>query len=226
MNGFYKYWSRRETLGFLGGWLLAGCNQASSSPAPSAPSETTPLANRIQSAAGSELPEGIASIFQETSDPDAVLTALMPAVVDALQCDRCFIFIRDPQRQRTRITHGYSRETRWSTMVQTGWSLESPNLNSKDPLTLSAYQSPEAKFIDDIETAPPGSLDIQLERSVFGHRALVHAPIYNDAEFYGILEPCVFDIPRRWAESDRELIQNLQLVLGSWIVRYLQDFIW
>lgn len=221
MKRFYKYWSRRETLGFLVGWLVTSCQQASSSsPVPSAPSATTPLADK--SAAGSALPDNIASIFQETSDPDAVLTALMPAVVDALQCDRCFMFIRDPQRQRTRITHGYSREARWPTMVQTGWSRESSNLNSKDPLTLSAYQSPEAKFIDDIETAPPGTLDIQLERSVFGHRALVHAPIYNDGEFYGILEPCVFDVSRRWAARDRELIQNLQRVLGSWIVRYLQ----
>ncbi|MGJ3246943.1 MAG: GAF domain-containing protein [Elainellaceae cyanobacterium] len=170
-----------------------------------------------------ELPGEIATILQDSSDPDIAFTALMPALVEVLQCDRCFLFIRDPQRQRTRITHGYSREPRWPTMVQADWSRESPDLNAKDPLTLSAYQSPEAHFIEDIETAPAGMLDVNLERSVFGHRALIHAPIYADAEFYGVLEPCVFETPRVWSEGDRRLIQNLQQVLGAWVIRYLQS---
>ena len=233
------YWSRRKTLrtlslwgGLTGGLLATGCMRSpllnpetAISPRETPSPDADPLQTNELAAAAvsfSNLPDPVAAVLQNDADPNAAFTALMPTIVETLQCDRCFLFIRDPQRQRTRITDGYSREARWPTMVQTGWSREPSNLNSKDPLTLSAYQSPEAKFIDDIATAPPGSLDIQLERSVFGHRALIHAPIYNDGEFYGILEPCVFDVPRRWTESDRDLIQNLQRVLGSWIVRYLQ----
>ncbi len=226
-------WSRRETLSLLlgggGSWWVKGCVQAPSGQRES-PSQKqaidTPQENKVQAinnVSTGELPDSIAAVFQDTSNLDAVFTALMPAVVDVLQCDRCFLFIRDPQQKRTRITHGYSRDSRWPTMVQANWNRESPSLNAKDPLTLSAYQSPEAHFIEDIETAPPGTLDINLERSVFGHRALVHAPIYADAEFCGILEPCVFETPRLWTDSDRTLIQNLQQVLGSWIIRYLQS---
>ncbi len=208
MNVTNKNWSRRNTLilmgGAMGSWLSLNNTQSI---------EDLP----------SELPDSIAEILLNTSDPDTVLTVLMPAVVDVLQCDRCFLYIRDPQQQRTRITHGYSREARWPTMVQTNWSPEPSDLNTKDPLTLSAYQSSEAHFIEDIEAASPGTLDINLERSVFGHRALIHAPIYSDDEFYGILEPCVFEVPRRWTDQDRVIIQALQHVLGIWIIRYLQS---
>lgn len=233
------HWSRRKTLrtlsllgGFTGGWLATSCIQspllkpntvASPHETPSPDSDPLQIAElAADTVSPPNLPDAVAAVLQHGADPNAALTTLMSTMVETLQCDRCFLFIRDPQRQRTRITHGYSRDARWPTMVQTGWSRESPNLNSKDPLTLSAYHSSEAKFIEDIETAPPGTLDLQLERSVFGHRALIHAPIYADNEFYGILEPCVFDVPRRWTDRDRTLIQTLQSVLGSWVVRYLQ----
>jgi len=233
MNQKQAYWFRREILslfgGFAGSLFFGGCTRSRAIiettlalsdepqlPNPSEDSEDSPPV---------DLPDSITTILQDNQAPDAVFTALMPAVVDILQCDRCFLFIRDPQRQRTRITHGYSRASRWPTMVQSDWSQESPDLNANDPLTLSAYESPEAHFIEDIETAPPGTLDINLERSVFGHRALIHAPIYHDEEFYGVLEPCVFDAPRQWTEGDRTLIQGLQQVLGTWVFRYLQQIV-
>lgn len=224
-------WSRREILSLLSGFasslIMGGCSRSRSivDTLPAASSEPRVPDTSTSSADLStvDLPDSIAAIFQENQDPDAVFIALMSAVVDELRCDRCFLFIRDPQRQRTRITHGYSRESRWSTMVQSDWSQESPDLNANDPLTLSAYRSSEAHFIEDIETAPPGTLDINLERSVFGHRALVHAPIYSEGEFYGVLEPCVFETPRYWTEGDRILIHGLQKILGIWVVRYLQQ---
>ena len=233
MTAKQPYWPRRKTLsllrGFAGSCFVASCmpspmakqvTEVSSPDRPSPDASTSPIAEPPASIA--ELPDAVAAIVQNDADPDAMFTTLMPAIVETLQCDRCFLFIRDPHRRRTRITHGYSRENRWPTMIQPGWSREPRSLDSKDPLTLSAYRSPEPKFIIDIETAPPGTLDIQLERSFFGHRALIHAPIYADTEFYGILEPCVFDVPRDWTDRDRNLIQNLQQVLGSWIIRYLQ----
>lgn len=234
-------WSRRKFLvclgGFSGGIILSNCGKPDlsthSAPLPpdakNSPSTFSQIvsddgtSNVLEESPTVDLPPTIEIIFRDGDDPDRVFLNLMPAVVDELQCDRTFLYIRDPQRQRTRITHGYSRDNRWPTMVQSGWSAESPSLNSKDPLTASAYQSPEAKFIDDIETASPGTLDLAMERAVFGHRALVHAPIYYEDEFYGILEPCVFDEPRIWTERDRNLIAGLQQVLGRWVYLYLQQ---
>ncbi|NEQ55829.1 MAG: GAF domain-containing protein [Leptolyngbya sp. SIO3F4] len=222
--------SRRSLLlfsgGLVGGWLISSCRQATSTPQKtifiSKPKSPISKQQTTEHTADS-LPIEIATIFQSGQTPNNVFTELMPAVVEALQCDRTFLYIRDPQRQRTSITHGYSRDNRWPTMVQSGWSDESPSLNAKDPLTASAYKSPEAKFIDDIETAAPDTLDLAMERAIFGHRALVHAPIYYEGIFYGIVEPCVFDKPRIWSERDLTLITTLQSQLGSWIVRYLAN---
>lgn len=231
MNQRQVSWSRRETLSLFGGFMssliIGGCTRTRSLaevPLASPDEKQSPNTQRgSENSSTVGLPDSIAALFQENQNPDAVFMALMSAVVDELRCDRCFLFIRDPQRQRTRITHGYSRESRWPTMVQSDWSQESPDLNANDPLTLSAYQSSEIHFIEDIETVPPGTLDINLERSVFRHRALVHAPIYYEGEFYGVLEPCVFETPRYWTEGNRTLIHRLQEVLGTWVVRYLQQ---
>ena len=212
--------------GLVSGWLMSSCRQATSTPQTTdviAKLESSTLKQQTTEDTNDSLPTDIADILQSGQTPDAVFTKLMPVIVEILECDRIFLYIRDPQRQRTSITHGYSRDSRWSTMVQSGWSPESPSLNAKDPLTASAYKSPEAKFIDDIETAAPDTLDLAMERAIFGHRALVHAPIYYENTFYGILEPCVFDIPRIWSERDRTLIEALQSHLGSWVVRYLAN---
>lgn len=230
MNQKQAYWFRREILslfgGLVGSLLFGSCTRSRAiveTTLASSDESQLPKPKDSEDLSTLDLPDSITAVLQDNQDPDAVFTALMPAVVDILQCDRCFLFIRDPQRQRIRITHGYSRESRWPTMVQSDWSQESPELNANDPLTLSAYESPEAHFIEDIETASQGTLDINLERSVFGHRALVHAPIYYDEEFYGVLEPCVFETPRQWTEDDRTLIQGLQQALGTWVFRYLQQ---
>ncbi|MEO0802097.1 MAG: GAF domain-containing protein [Cyanobacteria bacterium J06642_2] len=229
-----RLWLRRRALSLLGGFVgsaitgsLPRSESAIAKPARSADAErrqSSALASAELSQAG--LPVALQAVFEQNHAPDALFVALMPAVVDALQCDRCFLFLRDPQRQLTRITHGYSRYPRRPTMVQTRWNRDSPDLNAKDPLTASAYRSPEAHFIEDIETAAPGTLNLTLERSVFGHRALVHAPIYHQAMFYGVLEPCMFDVPRVWTERDREIILALQQVLGEPVVRYLRDRKW
>ncbi|MEO1025437.1 MAG: hypothetical protein AAFX07_07760 [Pseudomonadota bacterium] len=53
-------------------------------------------------------------------------------------------------------------------------------------------------------------LNREIERRVFGHRALVHAPLYFRGAFYGILETAMKDQPRAWNDADRALIQWLQ----------------
>lgn len=47
-------------------------------------------------------------------------------------------------------------------------------------------------FVDDVETAGAEVVNLPYEREVFGHRTLIHAPVYQNGQLYGILEPCVF----------------------------------
>ncbi|PZD70734.1 hypothetical protein C1752_09743 [Acaryochloris thomasi RCC1774] len=222
-------WSRRETLGLLrgvvGSLTIGSCARTkliAQPPSRQGSFHPQTTSSAMPEAASPDLPQSLTAALQNSRDPNSVLTALMPVVVKELRCDRCFLFVRAPLQRLTRITHGYSRETRWPTMVQSTWSPESQALNQKDPLTASAYRSSQAHFIGDIESAPTGTLDLALERSVFRHRALIHAPIYQGNVFYGILEPCVFETPRIWTRRDRKITTELQERLGPWIVRYLQ----
>lgn len=156
------------------------------------------------------VPARIAQIFDATHTPDAALSALMPAVVEALGTDRCFVYMRDPVRRRVAFTHGYSRLPDWRSFDGGPWQAEPDPARIGEPMLKKAFTDPTALFIEDIETAPAGVLNAALERGYFGHRALVHAPIYHQRAFYGILETAVRDRPRVWSTADRALIEWLQ----------------
>jgi hypothetical protein len=85
-----------------------------------------------------------------------------------------------------------------------------------------AFRTPEAVFVDDIETAGPDVLDLDYEQQHFGHRALIHAPIYWQGKLYGILEPCVFDKPHHWTDADREITAWTQEKIAPLVVEYLR----
>lgn len=96
---------------------------------------------------------------------------------------------------------------------------------AKDPLMAIAFRTPEAVFVEDIETAGAEVLNLDYEREGFGHRALIHAPIYYDGELYGILEPCVFGQPRAWTERDRQITALVQEKVGNLIPDLLPDLL-
>jgi len=45
-------------------------------------------------------------------------------------------------------------------------------------------------FVEDILTASSETLNL-FEQKQFRHRALIHAPIYQDGQLFGIIEPCI-----------------------------------
>ena len=76
--------------GLVGGWVESSCHQATSKPKPlGVITKTESSAPRQQTTEQTDnsLPIAIATIFQSGQTPDAVFTELMPAVVDALQCE-------------------------------------------------------------------------------------------------------------------------------------------
>lgn len=152
----------------------------------------------------------IEQIFAETLTPDEALSRLMPAIVAAMNTDRCFIYMRDPRRRKTAFTHGYSRLPDWRSFNGGAWGDEPNPETLSEPMLKKAFSDPTPLFIEDIETAPPGTLNVGLERGFFGHRALVHAPIYHKGIFYGVLETAVRDAPRTWTQEDRDLIKSLR----------------
>jgi GAF domain-containing protein len=160
------------------------------------------------------------TIFAVQSDPNLVFTALMPALCEVLQCDRCFLYLRNPKTNRGVITHCYSRRSEFADLTGSTFIEEDA---AKDPLMAMAFRTSEAVFVNDIETAGAEVVNVVYEREIFGHRALIHAPIYYQDQLYGILEPCVFGQPREWTSHDRSLIHLVQQRSATFALKYLQQ---
>jgi GAF domain-containing protein len=101
--------------------------------------------------------------------------------------------------------------------------IEEGDIAAKDPLMAIAFRTPEAVFVEDIETAGPNIVNLGYERKEFGHRALIHAPICYENSLFGILEPCVFETPRVWTEGDRKVISEIQEKLGPLVAVYVRQ---
>ena len=157
-------------------------------------------------------------------DLDERLTALMPLLCRELDCDRCALFLRDPETLLSRMTHAWARAPEFELAREDrGWTPQSPTLVEDDPMFAEALVNPEALYIEDIETADPALVNAPYEREHFGHRALVHAPLFHEGAMYGILEPCVFGEPRIWTVSNRETVSGVQRALAPLAARYVAE---
>jgi GAF domain-containing protein len=162
-------------------------------------------------------------IFAIEQDPNVIFTALMSALCETLSCDRCFLYLRNPRTSKGAITHCYSRSPEFADLTGLTF-IEEGEIAANDPLMALAFRTPEAVFVDDIETASEAVVNVVYEQEAFGHRALIHAPIYHQGQLYGILEPCVFKHPREWTSYDRSIIYFAQQRSGSVAFKYFQQY--
>ena len=153
------------------------------------------------------VPAELKAVFEADTADDAKMGDLMKVLCDVLDCDRCLLFLRDPDSRKSRCTHGYETDPSYALdRPDDGWATEPENLVSDDPMFAEAMHNPEALYIDNIETASPDLVNAAYEREHFKHQALVHAPLQQDGKLYGILEPCTIAAPRQWTDADRETI--------------------
>jgi GAF domain-containing protein len=164
--------------------------------------------------------DAFAQQFNEITDPDTLFRKLMPALCQMLDCDRCFLYLRDPVRRQGQITHCYSRSSNFPDLTGST-SIEADDIETVDPLMAIAFRTPEPVFVEDIETAGAEIVNLDYERKAFGHRALIHVPLYWQGKLYGILEPCVFDAPRAWTADNRAVIAWLQEKLAPFAFAYV-----
>lgn len=167
------------------------------------------------------LPTILEKILSESSGPDAVFSALMPALCEVLQCDRCFLYLRNPQTCVGKITHCWVQDSKWQDLTGSDWIKET-ELVENDPLMAIAFRTSEAVFVKDILTASSETLNLAFEQEYFGHRALIHAPIYQDGQVFGIVEPCIFETSRVWTEQERFIIATVQDKIGPLAAAYVE----
>lgn len=178
------------------------------------------VTNHYYSMNQNTLPQALQDVFKLHSQPEALFAALLPAVCETLQTDRCFLELRNPQtRMHQNIC--WRRNPDLPDTSTKGWQPEQ-EWEQEDPMFAAALRLEDSIFVEDVETAEPTVLNREFERKYFGHRALIHAHICQDQQLWGILQPCIFGHPRKWSDFDRSVIDQLTNALTPIVVRYVQ----
>ncbi|XGV96836.1 MAG: GAF domain-containing protein [Leptolyngbya sp. BL-A-14] len=169
------------------------------------------------------LPPAIASLLTASSTPEALFDALMPALGAFLDCDRCFLYLRDPATRLGRVAFCWKRHPDIPTVYDQDWKLEPADLPDRDPMFAAALRTDPSIFVEDVETASPQVLNRQFEQESFGHRALIHAHLCHDKQLWGVLQPCVFDHSRKWTPAEREVIAQIVPAITPKAIAYTHE---
>ncbi len=168
------------------------------------------------------LPDTILSILDKNSEPDSTFAVMLPALGEVLKCDRCFLYLRNPQTKVGKVAYCWRRHPEIPEVINSKWELEPESLPKEDPLFAAALRTYPSVYVEDVETANPEVVNKQFEHQQFGHRALIHAHLCQDGQLWGILQPCVFGKKRIWSEFDRAVITQLESKLTPLAVTYVK----
>ncbi|MCL1463962.1 GAF domain-containing protein [Argonema galeatum] len=168
------------------------------------------------------LPTVLEKILSDSSTPDAVFSALLPALGEVLKCDRIFLYLYNPQKQLGKVAYCWRRSPEYPDVTEFNWKKEPASLPLEDPLFAAALRTEPSVFVEDVETASPKVVNKDFEQKNFGHRALVHAHLCQDGLLWGILQPCVFGQPRVWTEFDRFVIATITEKIAPLAVTYIK----
>jgi GAF domain-containing protein len=167
------------------------------------------------------LPQVEAQISIHDQTPEAIFPLLVRAVGEQLNCDRVFLYLRNPHTQIGKVAYCWCRNSTYPDMTNLEWKKEPASLAREDPLFAAALRAEPSIFVEDVETANPEIVNKDFEAKEFGHRALIHAHLCSDGLLWGILQPCVFDRPRVWTYVDRELIAAVTEKVAPLAVAYV-----
>ncbi|MBW4459211.1 MAG: GAF domain-containing protein [Nodosilinea sp. WJT8-NPBG4] len=140
-----------------------------------------------------------------------------------LQCDRVFLYLRSPDTQIGRVPFCWKERPSVPTIYDPAWKPEDPALAKDDPMFAAALKAQPSIFVEDVETAGPEVLNREFEHQTFGHRALIHAHLCSEQTLWGILQACVFEEPRVWSQSDRQLIEQAVTQLTPFAIDYVKS---
>lgn len=168
------------------------------------------------------LPPELETILATEREPDAMFSALLPALCEVLQCDRCFLYLRNPDTKMGKTPYCHLRNPQVPDVSTAEWEKEPESLPQEDPLFAAALRTDDSVFVEDVETASPDVVNVEFERKNFGHRALIHAHLCQDGMLWGILQPAIFGQPRVWTEFDHAVIDQLTEKLTPYAVAYVQ----
>ena len=167
------------------------------------------------------LPSSIVSVLNTLPNPDVLFKALLPEVGAYLDCDRCFLYLREPSTGLGKVPFCWVGNGNIPMVYDKGWKLDSPSLPDRDPMFAAALRTEPSIIVEDVETTSPDILNKQFERETFGHRALIHAHICYEVKLWGVLQPSVFGRPRQWTQLEQAAIAQLVQVITPSVIAYV-----
>lgn len=170
------------------------------------------------------LPHSIVNILNTSLNPDVLFKALLPELGSYLDCDRCFLYLREPSTGLGKVPFCWVRNDNIPMLDDEGWNLDSPSLPDRDPMFAAALRTEPSIIVEDVETANPNILNKQFERETFGHRALIHAHICSKGQLWGVLQPSVFGHPRHWTELEQAAIEQLVQAITPFVIVYVMSY--
>jgi len=165
----------------------------------------------------------IDELVRAGGSPADKLSGMVESVGKALNADRCFLYVRQPDqgRGRTAFCWRKNKDIPDKNTIQPNWQADTDELPAEDPLIRAGLAMKPSVYVDDVETAGSEVLNRQFERETFGHRALIHAHIQQDNKLWGILQPCMFGGPRHWTDEEKTQIEailpRLQPVIEAYV---------
>ena len=161
------------------------------------------------------------TLFTQYREPESLFSVLLPVICEVLQTDRCFLLVRNPITRMHRV-FCWRRCPEMPDVSTPDWQPEQ-EWEKDDPMFAAALQAAPSIFVEDVETASPAVLNPEFERKNLGHRSLIHAHLCQNHQLWGILQPCLFDAPRVWTDTDRSIIANLLEELTPIVVDYVKS---
>ncbi len=169
------------------------------------------------------LPNSIAQVFISYQTPGAIFAALMPALGKFLQCDRCFLYLRDPEIGLGKVPFCWLHDSTIPKIYDENWKTEPESLATNDPMFAAALRTEPSIFVEDVEIADAKILSQEFEKQSFGHRALIHAHLCDNHQLWGILQPCVFKSARNWTQEERQTIAQITQIVTPIAVEYVVE---
>lgn len=156
--------------------------------------------------------------------PAQTLDKVCECVGLALEADRCFLYVRQPEHHRGRTAFCWRRHPGIpdKNTIQLDWQPDTDELPAQDPLIRAGLAMKPSVYVDDVQTASPQVLNQHFEQETFGHRALIHAHIQADNQLWGILQPCMFGHPRHWTSEEKTTIEAILPCLQPVIAAYVR----
>jgi len=169
------------------------------------------------------LPSPLNKIFANTEDLPLFFDNLMYGIAELLRCDRCYLYIRDPQLQTYQIPHCYCIHPEIPNLTQTQSDTESFYRRSIDPLFAAAMNGEPHIYIENTEKLFSSSDDcVFWQQNYLEQKALIQAHIFIDGELWGIIQAAQYDRYRPWTKFDRGLISQIVDQIAPLVTVYVK----